>query len=124
MPAWKVEATAQDFDRVRTDERFAALLSLGRTANLLRSTLSLARPDHEPGGIAGSRSMMSATLLLAGLIAEGLRTLEHYARYWKALPAYTEFVVPLITDPARKSLTDQWLRPIRNQAVFHNDPVV
>ena len=124
MTPWKVEASAEDFERLRTDERFAALLSLGRTANLLRSTLNLAMPHDEAAETVANRSRMSATLLLAGLIAEALPSLERYARHWKSLPAYTEFVVPLTTDPARTSLTGQWIRPLRNQAVFHNDPVV
>ena len=124
MSPWKVEATAEDFERVRADERFAALLSLGRTANLLRSALSLAMPHDETTETVTTRSMMSATLLLAGLVAEALVSLERYGRHWKALPAYSVFVIPLTTDPARKSLTNQWLRPLRNQAVFHNDPVV
>jgi hypothetical protein len=124
MAPWKVEATTEDFERVRTDERFAALLSLGRTANLLRSTLSLAMPHDEAPRTVANRSMMSATLLVTGFVAEALGSLERYARHWKSLPAYAEFVVPLTTDPVRKSLTGQWLRPLRNQAVFHNDPVV
>ena len=124
MTPWKVEATAEDFERHRSDERFAALLSLGRTANLLRSMLNLAMPHEDAVETVANRSMMSAALLLAGLIAEALPSLERYARHWKSLPAYTEFVVPLTTDPARKSLTDQWIKPLRNQAVFHNDPVV
>ena len=124
MAPWKVEATAQDLERVRTDERFAALLSLGRTANLLRSALSLAMPHDEAVETVANRSMMSAVLLMSGLIAEALLSLEQYARHWKSLAAYTQFVVPLTTDPTRKSLTDQWLRPLRNKAVFHNDAVV
>lgn len=124
MTPWKVEASAEDFERVRTDERFAALLSLGRTANLLRSALSLAAPRHEASETMAKRSMMSATFLVAGLVAEALRSLEEYARHWKSLPAYTALVVPLTADPDRKSLTEQWLGPLRNRAVFHNDPVV
>src|SRR5690242_12867463 len=124
MTPWKVEATAEDFERLKTSERFAALLSLGRIANLLRSTLSLAMPNDAAVETVANRSAMSATLLLAGLIAEALPSLEEYARHWKSLRAYRELVVPLTTDPVRKSLMDQWLRPLRNQAVFHNDPVV
>jgi hypothetical protein len=81
-------------------------------------------PHDEAVETVANRSMMSATLLLAGLIAEALLSLEQYARHWKSLPAYKQFVVPLTTDPVRKSLTDQWLRPLRNKAVFHNDAIV
>jgi hypothetical protein len=124
MTPWKVEATTEDFERLRTDEGFAALLSLGRTANLLRSAMSLAMPHDEAAETEANRSKMSAMLLLAGLIAEALPVLERYARLWRSLPAYTEFVLPLTTDSARRALTDQWLRPLRNRAVFHNDPAV
>ena len=93
MTPWKVEATAEDFERLRTDERFAALLSLGRTANLQRSALGLGMPDDKATVTVVNRSMMSATLLMSGLIAEALGSLEQYARHWRSLPAYTELVV-------------------------------
>jgi hypothetical protein len=124
MSSWQVQASPADFERLRDDERFAALLALCRIANLLRSVLSLAMPHDTPSESAAQRSRMSATLLLTGLLAEALPGLERYGRHFRHLPAYSEQVVPLTTDPARKPLTDGWIRPVRNQAVFHHDPVV
>lgn len=122
---WRVLGAPTDFDRLRTGERFAAALTLGRVVNMMRSALMLAAPPHvEASESAASRARMSATLLLAGLLSDDLTTVEYESRHPKHLRAYRECVLPITRDSDRHLLTRQWLKPLRDEVVFHYDQEV
>src|SRR5690606_17773828 len=121
MPAWRILARPEDFDRYRGDEAFAEVLTLGRVTNLLRAVLSLSLDAGDRDGSAAYRARTSTTLLLTGLLVEAIMVVKRSGRHFRHLPAHLTHIQPLFRDPEIDRLEREWLRPMRHQAAFHND---
>lgn len=121
MTSWRVSLQPDDLERFKGSQAFAEILTLGRIANLLRTTIALGL-THGPGDDSASdRARASATFLLSGLVAEALPVLERSGQHFRHLPSFKESVTPILKDPQVSEVRSQWLSPLRNQAVFHND---
>lgn len=124
MTRWRIVISEAELERCRRDAAFAHILTLGRIANMLRTALSLAADVNDRDGALASRARYSTSLLLAGLLAEALPVLKRSGKHFRHLEAHATRVRTLLQDPELESLHREWLGPMRNKAVFHNDDVV
>jgi hypothetical protein len=123
MASWRISARAADFERLRDDEAFAEILTLGRVSNFLHAALtpivqasSLIRDAHA--------TQFAGILFLSRLLSEALQVLERSGKHFRELAAFKELVQPILRDADVTKLRKEWLSPIRNRSVFHNDPEV
>jgi len=124
VAGWVSELTEAKLDEFRDNPSFAEALTLGRASNLIRAVMAAGLADATGETPAASRQRTSMFFLLAGLVSEALGALERCGQHLRHLPAHESHVRPILRDPKVAELRLEFLSPLRNQAVFHNDQVV
>lgn len=121
MKAWSVVATPEEIAQARSDAAFAELLTLGRVANQIRAVLAGGFALKEQDGTAAARDRNAFFLLLTGMLAEAIPALERSGKHFRDLAQWQGTVLPILQSPSVQRFRNDFLLPLRNQAVFHND---
>jgi hypothetical protein len=124
VPGWVSELSEAKLEELRHNPSFAEVLTLGRASNLIRAVMAAGLAEAKGDTPAASRQRTSMIFLQAGLVSEALLALERCGEHLRHLPAHESEVRPILRDPVVASLRREFLSPLRNQAVFHNDQVV
>jgi hypothetical protein len=121
---WKASCVRRRYDWLRTEDAFAACVTLSRALNQLR----FAR--HAIDGITtddyrtyASRQEFNTIFVAAATLFEGVEfARRHLGRYFRNFPEFAA-VASVWKDSDNRELLEKHIAPLRNQAVSHFDPV-
>lgn len=114
----------ETFNRAKTDERFWALLTLGRAVNALRFCQKAALDAKGIGGPSEARTWINSFLFASSVLYEGFRTLVNLRVCLESLDSYKNGFEELMKDKIVRSLRKSVLKKMRNNFVFHFSPEV
>ena len=117
----EIYTSAEKFDKLRSDPKFAKLLNLARAVNAIYFCLHVLL-DHG-GDItpAGQRQHINAFLFSAGALHEAFAVADSLEKYFGDRDSYQNGFGRLLEDPKTKELRGTILRRMRNKLVFHYD---
>lgn len=122
--SYEIIFSQEIFNHLKQDDRFPVILALARTVNALRFCQKAAIDSKGIGGPTESRAIINSFLFAASVIYEGLRMIEKNRGSIEDLNSYkTDFEV-FKKDSSIKKLRNTVLKKIRNQFVFHFDPII
>ena len=90
-------------------------------SNLVRAVLAGGFALKDQDGTAATRDRNAFFLLLTGILAEAIPALERSGKHFRHLAGWQDNVLPILRSPEVQRLRSEFLLPLRNQAVFHND---
>jgi hypothetical protein len=118
---WQAGVTANEFRAIQKDPRLPPLLALARLSNAMSIAhhgLGTSLKWQSPRAI---KERTSAFLYVAGMLHEGLILAESLGKHFRDLPQYREEFATILSDQNVRTLRTRYLKPLRNQAVFHFD---
>jgi len=119
--SYDITCSQETFDRLKTDERFLALLTLARVINALRFCQKAALDAKAFTGPASARAWINSFLFAASVLYEGFLTVERLAIHFKDYDSYRSGFVVLLKDRAVQSMRQLVFYRMRNKFVFHFD---
>jgi hypothetical protein len=119
--SYDITCTQETFDRLKTDERFLALLTLGRVINALRFCQKAALDAKSVVGPAGARTWINSFLFASSVLYEAFLAIEKLAMHFKDFDSYKNGFAVLLKDRNTQSLRQSVLYRMRNKFVFHFD---
>ena len=121
---WEASATKEQIGKLRTEPKFAGILTLARAVNALMFCNHALLEGAKGNRPADSRQHINALLFSAGILYEALDVAESTAKELGHLSSYKEGLKKLLEDPKTIKLRSKALLRLRNQIVFHFDPKV
>jgi hypothetical protein len=121
---WEVVFTKEQIENLRSDPRFAGVLTLARAVNAImfcNQALLEGADKNEPSDL---RQRMNALLLSAGILFESLDVAEKTAKELGNHPSYKKGLKKLLENSKTLRLRSKALLRLRNQIAFHFDPKV
>lgn len=121
--AWRATCTPRQFDWLKTEPGFAALVALGRCLNQLRFALYVVVGDMpSDSNPFHGRQMTSGVFAVAAALHEGLDLAQkHVGRYFAKYPEFDELKV-VWRDKGNRAVLAHMER-LRNTAASHFDPL-
>jgi hypothetical protein len=119
--SYDISCAQETFDRLKTDERFLALLTLARVVNALRFCLKADIDAKTVTGPTGARTRINSFLFAGSVLYEGFLAVERLGMHFKDLDSYRNGFGVLLKDRATQSLRQSVLHRMRNKFVFHFD---
>src|SRR6266404_3074188 len=117
----EIRTSKGEFDKLRSDRRFAKLLNLARVVNAIyfcfHSLLEYSG-DTTP---AGQRQHLNAFFFSTGALYEGLVVADSLEKYFGDRESYQNGFGKFLNDPATQELRRTTLKRMRNKFVFHYD---
>jgi len=117
----EIYASKEDFDKLRSDKKFANLLNLARAVNAVYfcfNSLLDYSGDETP---AGQRQHINGFLFAAGVLHEGFRVAERLEKHFGDPASYRDGFGKLLAEPKTQDLRQKILKRMRNKLVFHYD---
>ena len=118
---WKAGVTAEEFKKLRPDPRLPRLLALARVANALSLAhhgMIMSLRWQNPRSV---KVRTAAILYAASVLHEGLIVAESLPKHFRDLQQYKAGFGPILADPDVVALRARFLKPLRDQSVFHFD---
>jgi hypothetical protein len=118
---WEVYISKEDFEQLRSDAHFLALLPLARVVNALKFCFQTMIEHGNNDSPSGLRQHMNAFLFGCGVLYEGLKIANTLGKHFGDREAFCEGFGKLLKSKETKKLNDTVLNPMRNKLVFHFD---
>ncbi|MEA2205719.1 MAG: hypothetical protein QOE77_2495 [Blastocatellia bacterium] len=117
----EIYTSKEEFDKLRSDVKFAKLLNLARAVNAIYFCFN-ALLDYS-GNLtpAGQRQTLNAFLFATGALNEGFKVADTLAKHFGERASYQNGFAKLLSDPQIKELRRTILARMRNKFVFHYD---
>jgi hypothetical protein len=118
---WEVYISKEEFEMLRSDASFLALLPLARVVNALRfcfQTLLEHSSDDKPSGL---RQHINSFLFACGVLYEGLKIANTLGKQFGSRKSFRDGFGKLLKSKETKKLNETVLNPMRNKLVFHFD---
>jgi len=116
---WEITLSGEEFERLKQDERFWAVLTLARTVNALRFVQVAGISEEDTP--SAQRQRMNSFLFLGAILYEGLLFARSLGEHFSEVPEFKEGFGRLFEDKAVLSFSDNTLRKLRKKFVFHFD---
>jgi len=116
-----ISCTKEEFDRIKSDERFVGLLNLARFINALRfcqKPIIEAKGTSQPS-IDGTS--LNSFLFASSLLCEGFLLVDKLDMSLKSLDSFKNGFQSLIEDKTVIKLRESIRKKMRNKFVFHFD---
>lgn len=117
----EIYASKENFDKLRSDKKFANLLNLARAVNAVYfcfNSLLDYSGDETP---AGQRQHINGFLFAAGVLHEGFLVAERLEKHFGNRDSYRNGFGKLLADRKIQGLRKHTLKRMRNKLVFHYD---
>jgi len=120
---WKASCVRRRYDWLRTEDAFAACVTLSRALNQLRFARhaidGITKDDYKT---YASRQEFSTIFVAAATLFEAVDfARRHLGRYFRNFPEFAA-VASVWKDSDNRELLEKHIAPLRNQAVSHFDP--
>ncbi len=119
--AWDISCTKEEFEKIKSDECFIGLLTLGRVVNALRFCQKPARDAKGGSDPSSARSMINSFLFASSVLYEGFLLVEKLVRQYKDRDSFKDGFGALLRDDLVTSLRTSVLKRARNKFIFHFD---
>ncbi|MBW1939485.1 MAG: hypothetical protein JRI67_12140 [Deltaproteobacteria bacterium] len=119
--SYDISCSQETFDRLKSDDRFLALLTLARVINALRFCQKAGIDGKTASGPARARTRINSFLFAASVLYEGFLVAEGLGIHFKDLDSFRNGFGVLLRDQAVQALRQSFLRRMRNKFVFHFD---
>ena len=119
--SYDISCSQETFGRLKSDERFLALLTLARVINALRFCQKAGIDGKTANGPAGARTSINSFLFAASVLYEGFLAVERLGMHFKDLDSFQNGFGTLLRDQAVQALRQSVLYRMRNKFVFHFD---
>ncbi len=119
--SWEVYISKEDFEKIKSDARFAALIPLARVVNALKfcfQTLIEYGNDNTP---SGQRQHINSFLFACGILYEGLKIANVLGKHFGDRDFFRNGFGQLLKSKETKRLNETVLNSMRNKLVFHFD---
>lgn len=117
--SWEIVCTKDQFEQLKTEESFWAILTLARVVNVLTSchmwTVIAGRGDTP----TAKRDRSNSFLFACSVLHEGLRLADDLEKYFGSLRTFRDGLGDLMKKQATIQIRDEILKPMRNKFVFH-----
>jgi hypothetical protein len=117
----EIRTTKEEFDKLRSDRKFAKLLNLARAVNAIYfcfNSLLDYGGDETP---AGQRQHINAFLFSTGALHEGFCVADTLEKHFGDRDSYRNGFGRLLADPNTQELRRSILKRMRDKFVFHYD---
>ncbi len=121
---YDITCSKDQFELLRTDEKFLELLSLARVLNALRFFHKTTVDSYALSGPVRARSIINSFLYLGSVLYEGFHTVEKLGKDLKNLDSFNSGFGVLLKDKTVRSFRKLVLHRMRNKFVFHFDVTV
>jgi hypothetical protein len=118
---WEIYIPKEDFEKLRSDSRFIALLPLARVVNALKFCFQTMVEHSASDTPSGTRQHINSFLFGCGVLYEGLKIANTLGKHFGEREAFREGFGKLLKSKETKKLNDSVLNPMRNKLVFHFD---
>lgn len=118
MSPWRVVCDEERFNELREDDRFVALLTLGRATNAIRFYHHAYLDAAEDDSPAGKRQRLNAFMFLGAALREALRYSQTLGRHFADSPGF-ECFRKLLGSNETQAYQNGILRHLRNKVTAH-----
>lgn len=118
---WNISCSSISFDKLRTDERFIAILNLARISNALLFCQIPALEVGKKNTPSAGRQLINSFLYASAILYEGLNRADSLGKYFKDLDSFKNGFAIILKDEKIKRHRNAVLDTLRNQFVFHFD---
>ena len=118
---WEVYLSKDDFDKIRSDARFGAVLRLARVVNSLQfcfNSLVVVGDEDTP---ANQRQRLNSFLFASGVLYEGLKVVRSLMKHFGQRESFQNGLGELLDETVTKKLQGSILKYMRNKVMFHYD---
>lgn len=117
----EIYISREDFDKLRSDRKFAKLLNLARAVNAIYFCFNALLDYSNDDTPAGQRQHINAFLFSTGALFEGLNVADTLEKHFGDRDSYRNGFGKLLNDAETKQLRSTILKRMRDQFVFHYD---
>lgn len=121
LDRWKIVTEVDTFRQQKTDEKFAALVTLGRALNALRFVQDAMVAHEGDTSPAGVRARTNALLFSCAIFAEVELLVRQMSKHFRAVPEFMKLTDLTTKNQEATELLNSSLRLLRNKLVFHFD---
>ncbi|HVF56973.1 MAG TPA: hypothetical protein VM934_12540 [Pyrinomonadaceae bacterium] len=118
---WEAYLSKEDFDRIRSDARFGAILRLARVVNSLQFCFNSLVVVSDADTPANQRQRLNSFLFASGVLYEGLKVVRNLTKHFGQRQSFRNGLEKLLDEPVTKKLQGNILKDMRNKSVFHYD---
>lgn len=111
----------EEFNKLRSDFRFARILTLARVCNALEFCFTTARDYSEDRTTKGSRQMINSLMFSMGVLYEGFKVVDNLEKHFGDKNSFKKGFGKLLNDKEVKDLREKHLRNARDTFIFHYD---
>lgn len=118
---WDIVCSKRQFDKLKSDERFLALLRLARFVNAL---MFCHRPVINAGNMDtpdATRQRINSFVFASSVLYEGFRVAEQLGKHFRQLDSFKNGFANLMRDRNAQNLKNTILKRMRDKFVFHFD---
>jgi hypothetical protein len=118
---WDITCTKRNFEKIKSDDDFLGLLSLGRFVNALRFCQKAAIDSKGDRNPSNARSIINSFLFSSSVLYEGFLLVEKLSQYYDKLDSFENGFGKLLREKHVQALRNSVLKRARNKFVFHFD---
>jgi hypothetical protein len=118
---WEISCTKEEFEKIKTDDRFLGLLTLSIVVNALRfcqKAVIDAKGNSSPSGV---RTRIHSFLFASSILYEGFLLIAKLSKRYKDLDSFKNGFATLLRDKSVREFRTSILKRARNKFVFHFD---
>lgn len=119
--SWNISCTKEEFENIKTDERFIGLLTLARVVNSLRFCQKAVLNAKGSSSPSSARTRINSFLFASSVLYEGFLLVEKLGKHYKDIDSFKDGFGYLLRDKSVRELRDLILKRGRNKFVFHYD---
>lgn len=118
----EIYISKDEFDALRSNPKFAAILTLARVVNSLQFCFSTLIENKDADTPTKSRQFLNSTMFACGVLHEGLEFVEKsLEKHFADNEAYCNGLKTLISSSDVKLFRKNVLEKLRHKSVFHFD---
>jgi len=118
---WEIYISKENFENLKSDVRFAALIPLARVVNALKFCFHTLIDYGNADTPSSQRQHINSFLFACGVLYEGLKIANTLGKHFGDRDFFRNGFGQLLKSKETKRLNDTVLNPMRNKLVFHFD---
>jgi hypothetical protein len=118
---WDITCSKEEFEKIKSDERFLGLLTLARFVNALRFCQKAVLDIKDDSLPSSARTRINSFLFASSILYEGFLLVERLVKHYNDLDSFKNGFGSLLRNKSVQELKDSILKRARNKFVFHFD---
>jgi hypothetical protein len=118
---WTIITSKKQFDQLKNNESFAAIVALSRAVNALRFVQMPLMGHEDDNSPAGLRARFNSLLFSCALFVESYLLVQNLNIHFGHMPEFQALSSVTTKSAEARKLFNSTLNPLRNNFVFHFD---